>query len=47
MDDSQIRTLKQIQQILKSSEGLELKGLTREEQYFWMDDVLDDSTIFF
>ena len=40
MNDSQITTLKQISQILKSSSGLELQGLSRDEQYAWMDDIL-------
>lgn len=40
MDDSQITTLEQIQRILESSGGLELKRLSRDEQYGWMDEVL-------
>lgn len=41
MDDSQIKTLDQIRRILKSSRGLELKGLSRDEQYTWMEEVLN------
>jgi len=40
MDDSQITTLEQMRRILKSSGGLELRGLSRDDQYRWMDDIL-------
>jgi transposase InsO family protein len=40
MDDSQIKTLDQIRGILKSSQGLEFKGLTRDGKYGWMEGIL-------
>lgn len=41
MDDSQIKTLEQIQMILGSSRELEFKGARRAERYAWIESVLN------
>ena len=41
MDDSQITTLEQVRSILKSSRGLEFKGLSRDGRYAWIEQVLN------
>lgn len=40
MDDSQIKTVEQIQLMLQSSQGLEFQGISKEEQYAWIEEVL-------
>lgn len=40
MDDSQVKTLEQIQQVLESSQELGFKGASREERYAWIEEVL-------
>jgi hypothetical protein len=40
MDDKAIKTLEQIRIILESSQGLEFKGLGREDKYRWIEEVL-------
>ena len=40
MDDTQINTLEQIQNILETSPGLAFKGLRREAVYNWIETVL-------
>ena len=41
MDDSQITTLEQVRLILKSSRGLEFKGLSRDGKYAWIERALN------
>ena len=40
MDDTQITTLEQLQEILESPKGLTFNGASREELYGWIDSVL-------
>lgn len=40
MDDTEVKTLEQIRIILKSSQELEFKGLSRDERYEWIEEVL-------
>ena len=41
MDDSQIKTLEQIQSVLESPRGLEFKGMSRAARYGWIEEVLE------
>lgn len=41
MDDSQITTLEQVSEVLRSSKGLTFKGARRDERYAWMEGVLE------
>jgi hypothetical protein len=36
----QLQTIQQVNQFLEGSEALELRGLTAEEKYHWIEDVL-------
>lgn len=40
MDDKAVKTLEQIRIILESSQDLEFKGLSRDEKYRWIEEVL-------
>jgi len=40
MNDEQLRTLEQVKQFLEGSEALEFRGLTAEEKYCWIKEVL-------
>ena len=40
MDDTQITTLEQIAQVLKSSRELVFKGVGRDQTYAWIEAVL-------
>jgi hypothetical protein len=40
MNDEQIQTLEQVSQFLDGSEALEFRGLTTEEKYRWIEEVL-------
>jgi len=40
MDDTQIRTLEQVQEVLASSQGIAFKGVGRLERYRWIESVL-------
>lgn len=40
MDDSQITTLEQIRDVLKSSQGIAFKGVGREQRYRWIEAVV-------
>jgi transposase InsO family protein len=40
MDDSQIKTVEQIQQVLQSAQGWAFQGGSRKDQYAWIEEVL-------
>ena len=40
MNDEQLQTLEQVKQFLDGSEALEFRGLTTEEKYHWIKEVL-------
>jgi len=40
MNDEQLQTIKQVRQFLEGSEGVEFKGLTTREKYYWIQEVL-------
>ena len=40
MNDEQLQTIEQVKQFLEGSEVIELRGLTAEEKYRWIEEVL-------
>lgn len=40
MDDTQITTLKEVKQVLKSAQAIAFKGISREQIYRWIESVL-------
>ena len=40
MDDTEVKTLEQVRLIIKSSQDVEFKGLSRDEKYKWIEAVL-------
>ena len=40
LNDEQLQTIEQAKQFLKGSEAVEFKGLTVEEKYRWIEEVL-------
>ena len=40
MNDEKLQTLEQVKQFLEGSEALEFRGLTTEEKYSWIEEVL-------
>ena len=40
MNDEQLRTIYQVKQFLEGSGAVEFRGLTTEEKYRWMEEVL-------
>jgi len=40
MNDGQLQTIEQVRQFLKGSEGVEFRGLTAKEKYYWIEEVL-------
>jgi len=40
MNDGQLLTVEQVRQFLEGSEALEFRGLTAEEKYYWIEEVL-------
>jgi hypothetical protein len=40
MNDGQLQTVEQVRQFLEGSEGVEFRGLTTKEKYYWIEEVL-------
>jgi len=40
MNDRQLQTVEQVGQFLEGSEGVEFRGLTTKEKYYWIEEVL-------
>ena len=40
MNDGQLQTVEQVKQFLEGSEGVEFRGLTAKEKYYWIEEVL-------
>ena len=40
MDDGQLQTIEQVRQFLEGSEAVEFRGLTAQEKYCWIEEVL-------
>ncbi len=40
MNDGQLQTVEQLRQFLDGSDGVEFKGLTAKEKYYWIEEVL-------
>ena len=40
MNDGQLQTTEQVRQFLEGSEAVEFKGLTAQEKYYWIEEVL-------
>jgi transposase InsO family protein len=40
MDDRQLQTIEQVRQFLEGSEAVEFRGLTAQERYYWIEEVL-------
>jgi len=40
MNDRQIQTIEQVREFLKGSEGIDFKGITVREKYYWIEEVL-------
>jgi len=40
MNDRQLQTVEQVRGFLKGSEALEFRGLTAQEKYYWIEEVL-------
>ncbi len=40
MNDGQLQTVEQVRQFLEGSEGVEFRGLTAKEKYYWIEEVL-------
>ena len=40
MNDEQLQTIEQVKQFLEGSEAVEFRGLTIEEKYRWIKEVL-------
>ena len=40
MNDEQLQTLEQVKQFMEGSEALEFRGLTAEEKYCWIKEML-------
>ncbi len=40
MNDVQIQTIEQVREFLKGNEGVDFKGLTVREKYYWIEEVL-------
>ena len=40
MNDKQLQTIEQVKQFLEGSEAIEFRGLTTEERYCWIKEVL-------
>ena len=39
-NDRQLQTVEQVGQFLEGSEGVEFRGLTTKEKYYWIEEVL-------
>ncbi len=40
MNDGQLQTVERLRQFLDGSDGVEFRGLTAKEKYYWIEEVL-------